>query len=416
MKLSTQKSEGQIIDSRSGIRIICKPGISPVSHLGFMIGAGTRDEPRDRPGLAHFIEHMLFKGTTKRTALQVISRLEVVGGELNAFTTKEETCVHASFLTQYFDRAMELISDILLRSQFPEKEMKREKQVVIDEIRSYADNPMEQIFDDFECQVFRGLPLGVPVLGTKESVSAFTRTDLIRFIKDHFTPNRIVCSYSGSLPVEKVVRMADKYFLQKKNSGQPVVRSSNRKGISQSVIQKKPTQQAHYMTGSKAYSFHAAKRFPLFLMNNILGGPGMNSRLNVNLRERNGLTYHIESSYVPFRDTGLFQVYLATDPVHVDKAIGLVRKEFARLCNQTIGSAQLKQHKEQLKGQLALSQENEGGVMLSNAKSVLNYNQPVRMHEIFEKIDAIESSHILDVANEILDDKGLSSLLYSPAN
>jgi predicted Zn-dependent peptidase len=379
-----------------------------------MIGVGTRDEPPYKQGLAHFLEHMLFKGTGKRTSYQVISRLEAVGGELNAFTTKEETCVHASFLTPHFDRTMELLSDILLNSIFPEKELNLEKQVVMDEIRSYADNPMEQIFDDFECQVFEGQALGTPVLGTRESVSEFKRTDLARFISRCFTADRMVFSYAGSLPASQVMTAVDKYFPAGRKSGAKSAFVRSGRTRMKQVVQLKPIQQAHYMTGACAFSCHSSKRFPLFLMNNILGGPGMNSRLNVNLRERNGLTYHIESSYVPFSDTGLFQVYLATDYSKIERATGLVRREFMKLRDIAISGSQLTRHKYQLKSQLALAQENISGIMLANAKSVLNYDKPVRLNEIFRKIENITASDLLDVANEILDEGRLSSLLFQP--
>lgn len=401
---------------KNGIRIAYLRSESPVSHCGLMVDAGSRDEDPGKEGLAHFIEHLLFKGTEKRKAYQVLNRLEVVGGELNAFTTKEETCLHASFLTEHTERAMELLSDIFFHSVFPEKEMEKEKEVILDEINSYQDNPMEQIYDDFESLVFRGQPLGNPILGTPDSVKSFKRKDLVQFVKNNYLNNSMVFSYAGNLPYEKVRNLCEKY-LGSKGRKQIKQINKNTKALSnKKQVQTKKTIQAHYITGGIAYSFYSPKRFPLFLMNNILGGPGMNSRLNMNIREKYGYTYQIESSYTPFRDCGLFSVYLATEKKFLEKTIALVGKEFEKLKNDRIGNAQLERFKYQMKGQLAISQENKAGVMINNAKSVLNYNNTVNIDEVFAKLDAITSSQLLEVSNEILSNSKISSLLFNPAN
>jgi predicted Zn-dependent peptidase len=379
-----------------------------------MVAAGSRDEKNGAEGLAHFIEHVLFKGTKKRTSFQILNRLEIVGGELNAYTTKEETCVHASFMNTHFERAIELISDIFFNSEFPEKEIEKEKEVVIDEINSYQDSPMEQIYDDFECMIFKGQPLGKPILGTHKSVRSFNRKIIIDFIKKNYTTEKIVFSYTGNLPFEKVAAIAEKYLGTEGTFSNKKIKYSVRKSRKISVVEKKKTIQAHYISGSSAYSCYSKKRFPLFLMNNILGGPGMNSRLNLNIREKYGFTYHIESAYVPFRDSGIFNVYLATEKKFLDKSVNLVEREFKKLKEHKISSAQLSRYKYQLKGQIAISQENKAGLMLNNAKSVLNYNQPVNVDEIFKKLDAITPEEILEISNEILDGKRLSSLLYDP--
>ncbi|MBL0343569.1 MAG: insulinase family protein [Bacteroidetes bacterium] len=399
---------------KNGIRMVYLENQSPVSHCGLMVGAGSRNEVQGKEGLAHFIEHVLFKGTKKRKAYQVLNRLEVVGGELNAYTTKEETCVHASFMPVHFERAVELIADIVFNSEFPEKEIEKEKEVVIDEINSYMDNPMEQIYDDFECLIFKGKPLGNPILGTHKSVKAYTRKDILRFMKENYINQNIVFSYTGDLSFQNVVAVVEKYFSSNGHSGK-LVKSKTTSAVGKSsVTEPKKTIQAHYIAGSLAYSSHSAKRFPLFLMNNILGGPGMNSRLNMNIREKYGFTYHIESAYVPFTDCGLFNIYLATERKFLEKSIKLVDKEFDKLKQNRIGSNQLERFKYQLKGQIAISQENKAGVMLNNAKSLLNYNKPLNIEEVFRKIDEVTSTQILEVANEVLNASQISSLLYDP--
>ncbi|MBK9423310.1 MAG: insulinase family protein [Bacteroidetes bacterium] len=398
----------------SGIRIVYSENPSHVSHCGLMVGAGSRDEKLGKEGLAHFIEHVLFKGTEKRKAYQVLNRLEIVGGELNAYTTKEETCVHASFMNPHFERAVELIADIFFHSQFPEKEIEKEKEVVIDEINSYMDNPMEQIYDDFECQVFRNQPLGNPILGTHDSVRSFTRKDILKFIQQNYTNDRIVFSYTGNISFEKVKAAAEKYFGNEGSHKKHVSIAIKSKSKITHVTETRKTIQAHYIAGCKAYSCHSSKRFPLFLMNNILGGPGMNSRLNMNIREKYGFTYHIESAYVPFRDSGLFNIYLATEKKFLGKSVKLIEAELKKLRNDKIPVAQLSRFKYQLKGQIAISLENKAGVMLNNAKSLLNYNKPVDIDAVFKQLDNITPSDILEVANEILDSNKISSLLYNP--
>jgi predicted Zn-dependent peptidase len=399
---------------RNGIRIVYMKSESPVSHCGLMVGAGSRDEVPGKEGLAHFIEHLLFKGTEKRKAYQVLNRLEVVGGELNAFTTKEETCLHASFLSEHTERAMELLADIFFHSVFPEKEMEKEKEVILDEINSYQDNPMEQIYDDFESMVFRGQPLGNPILGTPASVKGLVRKDLIQFVRNKYINSSMVFSYAGGFTYEKVISLCEKFFgtegHQKSKAGEATTRVLKHRN----QVESRKTIQAHYITGGIAYSLHSAKRFPLFLMNNILGGPGMNSRLNMNIREKYGYTYQIESSYTPFRDSGLFSVYLATEKKFLDKTIKLVEDEFRKLKKLRIGQAQLARYKYQMKGQLAIAQENKAGVMINNAKSVLNYNRSLKISEVFKKLDTITSSQILEVSNEILSASKTSSLLYNP--
>ena len=404
----------EIYTLQNGLRIVYQYNPGLVSHCGLVIGTGTRDEHPGKEGLAHFIEHVLFKGTRKRKSYQVLNRLEVVGGELNAYTTREETCVHASFIKPHLERAVEIISDIVLNSIFPDKELEKEKEVVLDEIHSYMDNPMEQIYDDFESQLFKGHPLGNPILGTEESVKNFSRKDVTGFVRKNYTADRMVFSYTGSSSFKEVVAKCQKYFQQvpvKLNTG---ARSRFRRKTIRHLAFDKATIQAHYITGGTAYSYYNRKRYPLFLLNNILGGPGMNSRLNMNIREKHGYTYNIESAYIPYSDTGLFNVYLATEKKFLDKTIRLVYKELKKLRENRISEFQLSRYRRQLTGHLAISQENKAGVMLNHAKSILSYGKPVNMEDLYRKIHEITASEILEVANEVLRLDTLSSLLYRP--
>lgn len=400
---------------KNGLRLAYLHNPGTVTHCGLMIEAGGRDEPDDKLGLAHFLEHVIFKGTKTRNAYQVLNRLEIVGGELNAYTTREETCVHASMLNEHFERGAELISDIVFHSVFPEKEIEKEKDVVLDEINSYLENPSEQIFDDFECQVFRNHPLGRPVLGTAESVQAFSRKDLIAFVGKNYRPSLMVFSYVGGLTFEKVKQTVEKFFnvAEKQKTAEPKFKS--RSSSAKSITQKRNVSHSHFICGSKSYSIHSNKRFALYQLNNILGGPGMNSRLNMNIREKYGLTYHVESGYHPYRDAGLFNVYLAADPKYLSRCIDLINREFQHLKNIKISTAQLNRFKYQLKGQIAISQENKAGVMLNNAKSMISYGEPMNLTELFRKIDLVSASEIMEAANEILDSRKISSLTYSPA-
>ncbi len=406
--------EHKIYLFNNGLRLVYTFHPGQVSHCALMIRAGGRDEPSGEAGVAHFIEHMLFKGTSKRKSYQIINRLEIVGGELNAYTTKEETCVHASMLPGHFERAAELISDIVFNSVFPLREIEKEKEVILDEINSYQDNPAEQIYDDFECMLFRGQPLGNPVLGTPHSVKQLNRKNLLNFVGRNYTTGRMVFSYSGSIPFDDVINIVGKYFGDHKRGDKPPLIRKRVSNVAKSSKVNRKASHVHFISGNTAYSGLSPRRFPLFLMNNILGGPGMNSRLNMNIREKFGYTYHVESAYVTYRDTGMFHVYFACERKFFDKCVQLVESEFKKLRDHAISGNWLTRYKYQLKGQIAIAQENNNAVMLNNARSVLHYNKPVDVQKVFNKIDAISASSILEVANEILDRNMLSSLMYDP--
>lgn len=408
-----QFPESKLHEFPSGLRLVYHYSPGAISHCGIMVNAGTRHEPENKTGLAHFIEHVIFKGTEKRNAYQVLNRLESVGGDLNAYTTKEETCVHASMLHIHFDRAVELLADIIFSPSFPAKEVEVEKGVVLDEINSYLDNPSEQIFDDFECMVFHGKPIGNPILGTVESVKSFTRKDLVDFTAVHYKTDRMVVSYVGGLPMDKVLESVSKHMNFKRHSKKSVLVSAvrYRRKSKRSVIERN-TAHDHYISGGKAFSAHDNKRFALFLMNNILGGPGMSSRLNMNIREKYGYTYQIESGFHTFSDTGLFHIYFATESGFFKKCLELVKKETDKLRNQRISDTRLASYKYQLKGQIALGQENRAGFMLNNARNVMLYGRPLDLGFVMRKIDAVSSNDILEVANVLLDTESISSLHY----
>ena len=396
----------------NGIRLIHKGSYSPIAHCGLLINSGSRDELDDEHGIAHLIEHLIFKGTKKRKAFHVLSRLEDVGGELNAFTTKEDTCITAAFLTDYYDRTFELISDIVFNSTFPENEMEKEKGVVIDEINSYKDSPSELIFDEFEKMIFKGNAIGRQILGTPYNVNRFSRKDIRKFIRRHYTPEEMVISSVGDIRFGKLKYLFTKYF-----SAYPYEKAKKRrkpvKGYKPSKHRlNKDTHQAHCIIGNIAYNNYDPKKNILYLLNNVLGGPCLNSRLSLSIRERNGLTYDIESNFNPYSDTGVFTIYFGTDKENLDKTISLVLKEMKRLRTEKLGTLQLSRAHKQLIGQVAISWESQESQMLNIGKSLLLNDRIDSMKDIIRKVENITAEQLIDVANEILDEKSMSQLVY----
>ncbi|WP_299581166.1 pitrilysin family protein [uncultured Sunxiuqinia sp.] len=396
----------------NGIRLIHQQVESPAAHFGIIINTGSRDESPEEQGIAHFIEHVIFKGTKKRKAYHIISRIEDVGGEINAYTSKEETAVYASFLNAYYDRNMELISDILINSTFPAKELEREKEVVLEEINSYKDSPSELIFDDFDELMFDGHPIARNILGTPEHVRSFTRDDIFRFLQNNYHTDQMVLSSVGNISFAKILSLAEKYFA-------PIptrLRTTNRLPFKHYTPGtrhvKRDTFQTHCVIGNLAYSAQDKKRMGMVLLNNILGGQSMNSRLNLALRERNGMAYNVESGYTAYSDTGQFNVYFGTEHDNLDRALNLVNKEFRLLKNKPLGILQLSKAKKQLIGQIALSSENRDDLMLTLGKSFLLYNKVDSLPRTYQKIEAITSSQLMEIANEIFDERQLSILTY----
>jgi predicted Zn-dependent peptidase len=396
----------------NGIRLVHYRTNGMVAHCGLIINTGSRDEKTREHGMVHFIEHMLFKGTRKRKAYYILSCLDNAGGELNAYTTKEETAIHASVLKEDFEKAVDIISDITFNSVFPEKEIAKEKDVIIEEINSYLDNPAELIFDDFEEMVFSGQPLGRNILGTPGSVKSFTRESLNNFVSGNYNTHETVFCSVGNIPDDKVLRLFNKYFghvpvKKKKNR-------SNKAGLYKpsSLIKKKDTNQNHCIIGNVAYNLKDKRRLGMFLLNNILGGQGLNSRLNLSLRERNGLAYNVESSYNPYQDTGIFSIYFGTDSQNLDKSISIALAELNNLRRSKLGTVQLSRSKNQIKGYLARGYENHESLMLSLGKSLLVFNKIDTLEEICRKIDNLTASELLDIANEVFEPAKLSTLIY----
>lgn len=377
-----------------------------------MVNTGSRDELDHEHGLAHFIEHVIFKGTKKRKAFHIMSRMEDVGGELNAYTAKEETVIHATFLKQDFARAIELLADIMFHSSFPEKELRREKEVIVDEINSYHDSPAELIFDDFEELIFPDHPFGRNILGTKKQLKKFNRKHIIDFIGRTYNTDQMVFCSIGDIPFSRIVKLSEKYFGGVQSNPRNYQRLPITEYIPQSKTVKKSTYQSHCIVGTTAYDLHSPKRIAMHLTNNVLGGPGMNSRLNLALRERHGLAYNVESSYTPYSDTGIFTIYFGTDKTDTDKAVEIILQELDMLRNKRMGILQLSKAKKQLIGQLAISAESSENLMISTAKSVLVYEQPDNLQNIFKRIEQITSMEIMEVANEILNMNRLSTLIF----
>jgi predicted Zn-dependent peptidase len=404
--------EFQVHEFENGIRLVHQPSDSIVAHFGFIVHTGSRDEEDREHGMAHFIEHVIFKGTKKRKNYHIISRLEDVGGDLNAYTTKEETAVHSTFLKTYYSRAIELIYDLCFNSVFPDRELKKEKSVILDEILSYQDNPSELIFDDFEEQVYHGLPIGRNILGTPENLKAFNRNSILKFIGSNYSSSEMVLCSVGDIPFKKLVGICSRYFGSVEPKSRTRLRQVPNGYVPQFKSLEKKTFQNHCMIGNIAYRADDDRRLSLLLLSNILGGPGMNSRLNMSLRERNGYSYDVESHYSSYSDTGIFMVYFGCDKNKFDKSLRLVHREFELLRKNALGTLQLSKAKKQILGQVAIMSENKEALMLSMGKTLLMFNRIDTIEEIKKKIEGVTSSMILETANEILDPDKLSVLKY----
>lgn len=396
----------------NGIRIVHRQTDTLVGHLAVMINTGTRDEENNEAGLAHFIEHMIFKGTNKRKLHHVLGYLENIGADLNAYTTKEETCIHASFTGQYYNRAFELFSDILTNSTYPEKEIEKEKDVVIDEINGYKDSPAELIFDEFEEMLFKDHPLGKPILATPSVVKKITRKKILSFIAKHYNTDQIVISSVGNVTFKRLIKLAESYFgiiPENRRTKQRIPFNGYEK---KEVVVKKPGFQTHCIIGTPAYSYADQHRTTLALLNNMLGGPAMNSRLSMALRERSGISYNIESAYTPYCDTGTFMIYLGIDNGSLDKALQLVSRELNKFRDKKLGTMQLHVAKQQFAGQLAISFESNLNDALSMAKSVLVYNTVDTAEILIKKILSVTAQDLLEVANHTLNPDMMSRLIY----
>ncbi len=386
----------------NGLRIIHRQFPSEISYCGLAVNTGTRDEKADEHGMAHFVEHLLFKGTKKRKAHQIANRMENVGGELNAYTTKEETFIYATFLTEYFERATELLSDILLQSAFLESQIEKEREVILDEINSYNDSPAELIYDDFENLAFAGHALGHYILGTPQSLHTFDRAKVVGFVQRQYRPDNMVLFSSGKTPFKKVVQLAEKYFNSfAKPSIDVVKRTPPFLEAAQQLSVEKKTAQTHIMLGMPALDMFHRDRYVLYLLNHVIGGGVINSRLNNSLREKNGLVYQVESALTAYTDAGLFSVYFACDKKHVARCLKLIEKEFEKLRETPLTPAQLATAKRQYKGQLGIASESNENVTLRMAKSYLHFHNYTPLEDIFDKIEAVDAARLQQMANRL---------------
>ena len=404
----------QVHQLQNGIRVLHKPSPSNISHACIIINAGSRDEDQSKDGMAHFIEHLLFKQTEKRNTNQILNRLELVGADLNAYTTKEYTCVHASFLKPHLERSLDLFEDILFHSVFPEEEMNKEKEVILDEISSYQDQPDEAINDDFEDLLFEGHPLGRNILGTPESVKGFKKKDIQLFMKSNYRTDEIIIGIFGDYDFKTVIRISEKLYGKVPANLTERVREKIGNYSPKHSIFSKPINQAHCVIGNRSYSFHHKHRTAFLLLNNLLGGTGMSSRLNLEIREKYGIAYTIESNYTPMSDSGIFSIYFGTDTEKTEKAIKLLEKELKKLRDQKLGPVQLQQAKHKFIGQIALGEENRMGLIISMSKSLLDFNRVDSLEEVFAKINKVTAPHLLEIANEMFDPTQLSTLIFNP--
>ncbi len=402
----------------NGLRIIHLPCQGEVVYCGYAVAAGTRDELAGEEGLAHFCEHMTFKGTDHLSSIQIINTLERVGGELNAFTTKEETFYYSAILRQHFDKAVRLLTDIVFHSIYPQHEIDKEMEVVCDEIESYRDSPAELIYDEFENRIFHGHPLGHNVLGEKDTVRGFKSEDCKRFTQRLYRPDNAVFYVYGDIDFKKLAKKLETLFDGTK-SEEAISRNKGFDGLKDELQGKREndneqlTHQAHVMIGTAFGKDLEKWRIALYLTNNILGGPSMNSRFNIELREKRGLVYTVESVMTSYTDSILWTVYFGCDPHDVNRCIRLVKSQLAKLRNTPLSSAALANAKRQIKGQIALASENRENYAISMAKQYLHRGTLKNNEKLYKNIDAVKVENIYQLANEILNEDRLFTLIFS---
>ena len=387
---------------------------SSISHLGLVANVGTRHEAEGEMGMAHFLEHMLFKGTKTRKAYHVLTRLDAVGGEVNAYTTKETTSVYAVFMHEHFERAAELLKNIVFESVFPEKELEKEKKVVIDELHSYEDSPEEGVYDGFEDLVFEHHPLGKNILGTEQSLSSFDRQKVVAFYERHYMPENVVLSYVGNLGFKEFERAVNRYFAPLAPAHAPTHEPQPHSYHARHSSLTRPTTQLYQCLGSPAPHLHSTQRVATQLLNSILGGEGMNCRLNLHIREKYGYVYAIDSCYVPYQDTGLLCISHSTDPKYNPKVNHLIQKELQKLRHTPLTTTQLHQAKQQYCTRVAMSEESRTSLMLGMAKSIINFGRIDSLPQYFAQIHAITAAELMELANQIFQPEHQSSLSYNP--
>ena len=408
----------------NGMRLIQIASPTNVAYCGISIDAGTRDEETGEEGMAHFCEHMMFKGTEKRKAWHIINRMEAVGGDLNAYTNKEETVVYTAFMREHFERATELIFDIVFHSTYPQHEIDKECEVIVDEIESYNDTPVDLIFDHFEDLIYEGHSLGHDILGTAENVRRFQTADALRFTKRLYRPEKMVFFLFGNVEFEKVKRVVEKKM---KEIGCPESLDKPEKlehvdslEHPESPIKPNPgtfteergTHQAHVMIGRAAYGSKDDKRIALYFLNNILGGPGMNSRLNVALREHRGLVYTVESTLTNYTDTSTWAIYFGCDEEDVERCLRIVRQELDKLMKEPLTERQYQAALKQIQGQIGVACDNFENYALDMAKAFLHYNKFEGREDTIEHLKKVTPQRLQEVAQEIFDEKKLTTLIF----
>lgn len=433
----------------NGLRIIHLPSDSQVVYCGYQINAGTRNEEPGEEGLAHFCEHVTFKGTERRKAWHILNCLESVGGDLNAYTNKEGTVYYSAILKEHIARAVDLLSDIVFHSVYPQAEIDKEVEVICDEIESYNDSPAELIYDEFENILFKGSPLGHNILGTAEQVRAFKTEDALRFTRKLYRPDNAIFFAYGDIDFKKLVKLIQKALgecpkgrelacsADCKSAETPTeeriaeetpteemeagdanhkVQSSKfnvqSKVAGKTIVMQKNTHQAHVMIGTRAYDVNDDRRMPLYLLNNMLGGPGMNAKLNLALREHNGLVYTVESTMVAYGDTGTWSIYFGCDEHDVKRCLRLVRKELDKFMQKPLSDAQLKAAKKQIKGQIGVACDNRENFALDFGKSFLHYGWEKNVDRLYEQVDEITAAQIQAVAQELFDKDRLTTLIF----
>ena len=399
----------------NGVQIVHRKTSSPVVYVGIMVGAGTRHEQANENGMAHYIEHCVFKGTEHYTARQIINHIEGIGGEINAYTTKEETTFYAATLSNHFRTTLHLLADMVMRPTFNKKETDKEVTVILDEIESYNDSPSELIYDDFENMVFEGSSLAMPILGTKKTLRRISKSPdiALNWMQQHYRPERMVLFVQGNVTTKQVISAAERELGEVPHISSLSSHSSHSSMPSAtSRTYKRHTHQTHIMLGSHAYPIGHEKQLTMYLLNNILGGGSMSSRLYLSLREKHGLVYNIDSQAVPLSDTGYWNIYLACEPQHKDQCLELCHKELKQLRDTRLTSAQLQRALRQLEGQMAMSAENQENNALAMAKQMLYHHHAPAWQEVFAKVKEISAEQLQDVANEVFAPEKIYTLLY----
>ncbi len=411
----------QTCELDNALRVIVLRHSSPVVYCGYEINAGTSLEQEGEEGLAHFCEHVTFKGTRHRSALDIINCLESVGGELNAYTTKTATVYYAALLKEHLGRAVDVLSDMVFGSVYPQKEIDKEVEVICDEIESYHDSPAELIYDDFENLIFQGTPLGHNILGKAERVRQFTTADALRFTRAHYTPQDSVFFAYGDVNFDELVRLLCETLHTSPRGAVTTSETPHQSSYialppctyeGQTIIQHRHTHQAHVMLGCRGFSVFHPDRIALYLLNNILGGPGMNARLNLSLRERNALVYTVESTMISYAHTGLWCVYFGCDAHDVERCLELVKAELQRFINTPLTSEELAAAKKQIKGQIGIACDNRENFALDFGKSFLHYGWEKDITKLFHEIDAVTSEQIQGVATHLFRPERLTTLQY----